>query len=221
MNGLNQTLGDEMPMRRGVVFIALLASLATGAAQADSGRLAGMGANLFGNSYFHFGQPNLKAFPVGAVTLGKVRIDLQHTRLEQVQKVYGGTIYQEGSGMGVARWLCYQSPSTTTWLMSNALGGGEFIMMAAVQAGAAGGSCDSAPAKFPELQAGIPGIGSTTAQLQAKFGSAPMGSHSDVSYRVDRPAKDGLGTASDAQYIGYMTRGGTVVGWGVGETTAQ
>jgi hypothetical protein len=42
-----------------------------------------------------------------------------------------------------------------------------------------------------------------------------------VSYRVDRPAKDGLGTANDAQYIGYVVRGGSVVGYGVGETTAQ
>jgi hypothetical protein len=214
-------LGDEMTIRRSAVVFALLAGIWAGSAHADDGKLGGMGANLFGNSFFHFGAPNLKGFPVGDVSLGRVRIDLQHTRLADVQKAYGGTIYEQGAGMGIARWLCYQGPSSSTWLLSNSLGGGEFIMMAATQSGPASGSCDAAPAKFPEMAAGIPGIGASTAQLTAKFGAAPVGSHSDVSYRADRPAKDGLGTANDAQYIGYVVRGGTVFGYGVGETTAQ
>ena len=68
---------------------------------------------------------------------------------------------------------------------------------------------------------GIPGLGASLDQLKAHFGSATVGSHSDVSYRVDRPARDGLGTADDAQYVGYIVRGGRVVGVGAGETTAQ
>jgi len=206
-------------MRRGALFIAALACLAAGSAQAAPGRLTGMGANLYGNSFFHFGTPNLKSFAVSSVTLGKVRISLQRTRLEEVQRVYGGTIYEEGGGMNLARWLCYQGPQATTWLMSNTLGGGEFIMMVATQAGPAGGSCDEKDVPPPQM--GIPGLGNSLSQLKAHFGVATVGSHSDVSYRSDRPAKDGLGTASDAQYIGYVVRGGTVTGVGVGETTAQ
>src|SRR6185437_9429375 len=49
---------------------------------------------------------------------------LQRTRLEEVQRAFGGTIYEEGRGTGIARWLCYESPQATTWLMSNSLGGG-------------------------------------------------------------------------------------------------
>src|SRR6185312_10071971 len=106
----------ETNMRRGALFIAALACLAAGSAQAAPGRLTGMGANLYGNSFFHFGTPNLKSFAVSSVTLGKVRISLQRTRLEEVQRVYGGTIYEEGGGMNLARWLCYQGPQATTWL---------------------------------------------------------------------------------------------------------
>jgi hypothetical protein len=215
-----------MTMRRRTVLLALLTSLLAGPALAAApagtpGRLGGMGANLFGNSFFHFGSPNLKGFPVSVVRAGKVRIDLQHTKLTDVQRAYGGTIYEEGQGNGLARWLCYQGPQATTWFMTNSLGGGEFIMMVASAAGAASGSCDTAPAGMGLPDYGIPGIGASTAQLTAKFGSAPLGGHSDVSYRADRPARDGLGTANDAQYIGYVVRGGTVTAVGVGETTAQ
>jgi hypothetical protein len=208
-------------MRRAAVLIAMLAGLAAGPAHADPGRLGGMGANLFGNSFFHFNQANMKGFPVASVELGKMRVQLQRTRLSDIQRVFGGTIYEEGHDMGAAHWLCYAGPKATTWFMSNMLGGGEFVMMAAVQAGPPAGSCDAAPASLPLPEMGIPGLGASTAELKEKFGSATLGSHSDVSYRSDRPAKDGLGTASDAQYIGYVVRGGTVVGYGVGETTAQ
>ncbi|HVW93852.1 MAG TPA: hypothetical protein VHB74_14755 [Devosia sp.] len=213
-------------MRRFLLSLVLASSLAaTGAMAAapsgEPGRLAGLGASIFGNSFFHFGAPNLRSFPVSGIRAGRVGIQLQHTRLSDVQRAYGGTIYQEGSGMGMARWLCYTSPSSTTWFISNMLGGGEFIMMVASQAGPGGGSCDPAPAGFQPPQMGIPGLGARLADLKAHFGSATLGSHSDVSYRVDRPARDGLGTANDAQYVGYVVRGGSVVGVGVGETTAQ
>lgn len=208
-------------MRRAAVLIATLAGLLAGPAQADPGRLSGMGANLFGNSFFHFGEANLKSFQVSSIEMGRLRVQLQRTKLSDVQRAFGGTIYQEGQGMGAAHWLCYTGPKATTWFLSNMLGGGEFVMMVALQAGAAGGSCDAAPANLPLPEMGIPGLGASIAQLKEKFGAAPLGSHSDVSYRADRPAKDGLGTANDAQYIGYVVRGGTVVGVGVGETTAQ
>jgi hypothetical protein len=214
-------------MRRGAMFIAVLASLFVGSAQADNGRLSGMGANLFGNSFFHFGQSNLKNFPVSAIRAGRLRIDLQHTRLSDVQRAFGGTILAQGSGMGAAHWLCYETDgakgtqAARVWFMSNVLGGGEFVMMVAAEAtgGGGGGGCSPAPRGFAIPELGIPGIGSTTADLRGHFGSAQVGSHSDVSYRSDRPARDGLGTASDAQYIGYVVNGGVVVGVGVGETT--
>jgi hypothetical protein len=210
-----------MTTHRAALLIALVASLAAGSAEADPGRLTGLGANLFGNSFFHFGAPNLKGFAVSGIELGKLRVQLQRTRLAEVQRAFGGTIYEEGRGTGIARWLCYESPQATTWLMSNSLGGGEFIMMVAVSAGPSGGSCDKAPEGFPMAQLGVPGLGESLGELKERFGSATIGSHSDVSYRADRPAKDGLGTANDAQYLGYVVRGGSIVGVGVGETTAQ
>jgi hypothetical protein len=208
-------------MRRAGIALALLLSVGAGAAMAASetapGRLGGMGANLFGNSFFHFGEPNLEAFPVSSIRAGKLRIELQRTRLADVQRAFGGTIYEEKG----AHWLCYATPQAATWFMSNSLGGGEFIMMVAAQAGPAAGSCDPAPAGFAIPDFGVPGLGASAAELKTRFGAAPLGSHSDVSYRVDRPSKDGLGTANDAQYLGYVVKGGRVVGLGVGETTTQ
>ena len=105
-------------MRCGAVLIALLAACVAGPAQAEPGKLGGMGANLFGNSYFHFGEPNLQKFPVTAISVGKLRIQLQRTKLSDIQRAFGGTIYEEGGGMGAARWLCYQGPQASTWFMA-------------------------------------------------------------------------------------------------------
>jgi len=216
-------------MRLGAAVIAVLASIAAGSAHAEEGRLSGLGANLFGNSFFHFGEANLKSPPVAAIEVGHARIQLQHTRLVDIQKMFGGTIYDEAGGTGAAHWLCYltegaKGSAAKVWFMSNSLGGGEFVMMVAIQATSArdlGGDCSPAPAGFEIPQMGIPNLGATTADLKAHFGSAPMGSHSDVSYRSDRPARDGLGTATDAQYLGYVVSHGVVTGVGVGETSAQ
>jgi hypothetical protein len=201
------------------VFALVAGSASAAAPQAAQGRLGGLGASLFGNSYFNFSQPNLKAFAVSTIRFGKVRIDLQHTKLTDVQRAYGGTIYQQGQGNGIARWLCYQSPQAATWLMTNSLGGGEFVMMVATAAGQAQGSCDAIDAPLPDF--GIPGLGASTGELQQHFGSVPQSGRGSIGYRADRPARDGLGTANDAQYIGYVTSGGRVAGVGVGATTAQ
>jgi hypothetical protein len=208
-------------MRGSVLVIATLACFVAGAAEADTGRLGGMGADLFGDSFFHFKQQNLKSFPVSSIRAGRLQVTLQRTRLSEIQHAFGGTIYEQGSGMGAAHWLCYEAPQSTTWFMSNLEGGNEFVMMVATSAGGAEGSCDRAPAGFTPPEMGIPGLGASLADLKAHFGSATLGSHSDVSYRVDRPARDGLGTAYDAQYVGYIVRGGRVVAVGAGETTAQ
>ena len=95
--------------------------------------------------------------------------------------------------------------------------------MVAVQAGAGrAAAATQAPTEFTVPQLGIPGHRRRRSRdLRAHFGSAKVGGHSDVSYRADRPAKDGLGTANDAQYIGYIVRGGTVVGVGVGRNHGE
>jgi hypothetical protein len=205
----------------GALAIATLAAATAGPALADAGHLGGMGAALFGDSFFHFNKQNLKAFPVSTIRAGHLRIELQHTRLGEVQRAFGGTIYEQGSGMRAAHWLCYQGPEASTWFMSNVEGGNEFVMMVATEAGSADGNCDRAPAALGVPDYGIPGLGASLDQLEAHFGSATVGSHSAISYRVDRPARDGLGTAYDAEYVGYIMRGGKVAAVGVGETTAQ
>ena len=212
-------------MRLRVLLLAAIAALATSSGYAAGGGLSGMGANIFSDSFFHFSQANLKTPPVTSMTVGRMRVLLQQTRLSDLRKAFGGTVNQQGA----AYWLCYtiNGPSgqaAKVWFLSKSLGGGDFVMMVAAEASSPSGAsadCSPAPAGFSVPVMGIPGLGATTADLKAHFGVATVGSHSEISYRSDMPAKDGLGTAKNAQYIGYVVRGGVVIGVGVGETSTQ
>ena len=201
---------------------AALAALAF-AAPAHAAGLSGMGANLFGN-YFHFPRPNLPKPVVKSITAGSVRMELQHTQLATIRKAFGGEIRTQGSGGSLANWLCYHTDKgqpSNTWFISNSLGGGDFVMIVAVQAANEGqipADCDPAPAKFSAPNMGIPGLGASSSQLRSAFGGV---SGSTVAYRADVPAADALGTALTAQYIGYILSGGKVVGYGAGETAVD
>lgn len=197
-------------MRIGLVVAAFaLAAFTTGA---SAGKLTGMGANIFG-SYFNFNKTNLEKPAVSKVSVGGFNIELQHTRLVDLQKRFGGALQVSGEGSGAATWLCYHTEDANTWFISNALGGQEFVMMIAIEAAAkAPADCDSPTGRFALPEFGIPGLGAATADLKARFG---MASGSKIAYRSDRPG----GYADIAQYIGYVIKGGKVAGIGVGETS--
>lgn len=210
-------------MRRSLP-VSLLVALAL-VAPVQAAGLSGMGANLFGN-YFHFGsKPNLAKPPVHTISVDGMKMELQHTRLQQIKQKFGGTIMTQGSNKTLVNWLCYHTDgkkgqAANTWFISNILGGGEFIMIVAVQAADPGkipGDCVAAPAKFVVPNMGIPGLGASTADLKAAFGAASGGSQ--IAYRADEPGADALGTALNAQYIGYLMSGGKVSGYGAGETS--
>jgi hypothetical protein len=202
----------------------LAAALLAGPAQAAGG-LSGMGAALFGNA-FHFGsKPNIEKPPVHTIVAGPLKMELQHTKLAQVKKLFGGSVMTQGENKTLVKWLCYhtdgggKTQAANTRFISNILGGGEFVMIVAVQAANPGqipGDCQAAPKNFQNPNLGIPGLGASLADLKAKFGAA---SGSSIAYRADEPGADALGTALNAQYIGYMLSGGKVTGYGVGETS--
>lgn len=192
--------------------LAVLAcTLVLGSAPASAASLNGMGQAIFGNA-FNFSKTNLEKTPVGAIQVGKLKVVLQTTKLKDVQKAFGGTLQRDGDGSGRADWLCYSGESSTVWFISNALGGFEFVMMVAAEAGKPSKACDPAPTELTTPNFGIPGLGAATADLKATFGAA---SGSKISYRADRPG----GYSNVAQYIGYMLKGGKVAGIGVGETS--
>lgn len=205
-------------MRTRIAVAALALLLA--AAPAIAAPLGGMGAAIYGNG-FDFKKANLQAVPVKAVEAGGVKVELQRTKLKDVQKVLGGTIQRHGDGADRADWLCYTADGATTWFISNALGGFEFVMMVATEATAKPAkNCDAAPEKLGVPSYGVPGIGASTTELKTAFGSAAVRG-SKISYRADEPGADALGTANNAQYLGYLLKGGKVVGIGVGETSVQ
>lgn len=190
---------------------ALVSALVLAAAPVSAASLGGMGQAIFGNS-FNFSKANLEKPPVKAIGVGKLQVTLQRTKLKDIQKAFGGTIQRDGDGAGRADWICYGTENANVWFISNALGGYEFVMMVAAEAGKPAKNCDAAPAAFAVPSFGIPGLGASTADLKSTFGVA---SGSKISYRSDRPG----GYSDIAQYIGYVVKGGKVAGVGVGETS--
>ena len=193
-----------MRIKLALTFFAIL-GLVTPAAAAG---LSGMGAAIYGNS-FNFKKANLDKAPVGKIIAGKVNIGLQTTRMKDVQQAFGGTIQSTGE----ATWLCYHAAGTNSWFISNAFGGQEFVMMVAVEANSKmPADCEAPNDKFAPPVFDVPGIGARLADLKAHFGAA---NGSKIAYRADRPG----GYADIAQYLGYVLKGGTVSGIGVGETS--
>ncbi|HHY51337.1 MAG TPA: hypothetical protein GYA10_16515 [Alphaproteobacteria bacterium] len=191
---------------------AALLVVTLAATAAHGAKLSGMGANIFGNA-FNFAKANLQQAPVSAIAVGGFAVKLQSTRLADLQKRFGGTLMTSGEGAEAATWLCYHTGTANAWFLSNALGGQEFVMMVAVEASnKMPADCEPAAENFAVPDFGIPGLGATTAELKATFGAA---SGSKIAYRADRPG----GYADIAQYIGYILKGGKVVGLGVGETS--
>jgi hypothetical protein len=193
-----------MKLRLAVLCLALAVSPAAAAP------LGGMGAAIYGNS-FNFSKANLDQPAVRQITVGKLGVTLQRTRLKDVQKAFGGTLQTSGEGASRADWLCYSGDGANVWFISNALGGYEFVMMVAAETGAPARGCDAA-AGFPVPDFGIPGLGASAAELKARFGAA---SGNKLAYRNDRPG----GYTNIAQYLGYVLKGGKVAGIGVGETS--
>ena len=203
-----------MRTRIAALIATLLAALVLPAIPASAAGLDGMGQTIFGNS-FNFSKANIEKAPVKAIGVGKLTVQLQRTKLKDVQKAFGGTIRREGDGAGRADWLCYGAEGANMWFISNALGGYEFVMMVAAEvASKPSKSCDAAPAGLTAPNFGIPGLGASTAELKATFGAA---SGSKIAYRSDRPG----GYSDIAQYIGYVIKGGKVAGIGIGETSVQ
>ena len=203
-----------MRTRIAALTATLLAALVLTAVPASAAGLDGMGQAIFGNS-FNFSKANIEKAPVKAIGVGKLTVQLQRTKLKDVQKAFGGTIRREGDGAGRADWLCYGAEGANMWFISNALGGYEFVMMVAAEvASKPSKSCDAAPAGLTAPNFGIPGLGASTADLKATFGAA---SGSKIAYRSDRPG----GYSDIAQYIGYVIKGGKVAGIGIGETSVQ
>ena len=213
-------------MRLRHLAFALVAPLLLAASTAEAAGLSGMGKAIFGNSTFRFSKANLKSVPVAGIKVGSVTVHLQKTRLSEVQKAFGGTIHQQGEGSDQASWLCYSTdgsngPQANVWFIANALGGYEFIMMVAAEAAGSkpAPDCEAAPKSFTLPDFGIPSLGASLDDLKATFGGA--GGGKAISYRADEPGADALGTALNAQYLGYIVSGRKVVGIGVGESSAQ
>ena len=134
-----------MRTRIAALIATLLAAPILAAVPASAAGLDGMGQAIFGNS-FNFIKANIEKPPVKAIGVGKLTVQLQRTKLKDIQKAFGGTIRREGDEASRADWLCYSAEGANVWFISNALGRYEFVMMAAAEtASKPSKNCDAAP----------------------------------------------------------------------------
>ncbi len=192
-----------------LAFAALALTLGMGSVSAAE--LSGIGAAIFGNS-FNFKQANLEKAPVGAIKVGKLDVTLQRTKLKDVQKALRRHAAGRGRRRRARRLALLRDRRRQCRFIANALGGHEFVMMVAAEAGKPAKGCDPRPPASPSPNFGIPGLGAPTAELKPKFGAA---SGNKIAYRSDRPG----GYSDIAQYIGYTMKSGKVGAIGVGETS--
>jgi hypothetical protein len=80
------------------------------------------------------GQP--RKAPVKTITVGKSQGEAAAHQARRCAEGASAAPCRPRRGRGRADWLCYRRAATNVWFMSNALGGYEFVMMVAAEAGA-------------------------------------------------------------------------------------
>jgi hypothetical protein len=166
------------------------------------------------------------------MTFGGAPLVLEKSRLDDFQKTDGGLLHSQGdTGQGVS-WLCYTQHARTkadtphtAWLTSTngAANVGHTLSMVVVQNVDASkvGGCATAPSGFILPTFGIPGLGSTLAELRTHFGKLHRDRQGNVYFDSTRPVGDGSGQ-SVYQSLGYIvTRKGVVVGVAVSQLTTD
>lgn len=157
-------------------------------------------------------------------------IEAEKTRLEDIQKRFGGSLHAHDAAAGTVTWLCFAKRAAATtrawtvWFVSSIAASvphGHPVTLIAVQeinAGASDG-CAAAPRDSSPPTFGVPGLGGRAVKLKAHFGQLPYDRVHNVYYDSVRPLGDGSGK-SVYQRLGYIvTKRGMVVGVAVTQTT--
>jgi len=165
-------------------------------------------------------------------TIGQMPIAFEKTTLDLIQGSYGGLLHTQGDAGNAVTWLCYTQHAktkadipTTVWFISdNEMAGGtdtvSTIVVENVDASKVSG-CATASKTFVFPTFGIPSIGASPADLQAKFGALKRDRQHNAYYDSTRPVGDGSGK-SVYQKLGYViSKKGTVSGLALSQVTTD
>ena len=148
-----------------------------------------------------------------------------YSYLSAVQEIFGGTPITEEIFEGTPfAWLCYETGKGRTTFVSVRNGDGDdsieppiapgpvlSVIVEEMHAPANDACITNAAAAAPQPTNGIPTLGATTADLEARFGSAPVDAGGHVAYVAEYAMGDEE-SWTEQKIIYYRLEGGIVTG---------
>lgn len=189
-------------------------------------------ADLVFDGFVGENAPELSADFAAGLTLGTLPLQLEKTRLSDIEAAFGGQQHSQGDPANGATWLCYTQHARTkldtpktVWFIADdkTAAPGQtltLIVVEDVDAGKVSG-CLTAPKTFTWPAFGVPTIGATLPDIEAKLGPSPKDRQGNVYYTSTRPLSDGSGK-SVYQTLGYvLNRKGAVLGLSLSQVTTD
>ena len=199
-----------------------------GNAFASGARLTHLG-HLMADEAAGENAPELSLNFGSGIRFGSISIDLESTRLENIQSRFGGALHTHGAAVGQVTWLCYMihAPAgkrSTIWFITSSPGSGPdahligLIALQQVDASKSDG-CTALPAGTATLTLGVPSLGTTPAELKRHFGQLPYDKLRNVYYDSVRAVAGETGKSVYQRLAYVVTQKRIVVGVAVAQTT--
>lgn len=167
----------------------------------------------------------------GAVTAGSMKIDMEKTTLDDVEKAFGGKMQDEGDAGDSSYWVCYAGPDaggapSLFWFTSGEMGGSDHGILTVAQQPNPGAKtpegCSPAPAALTGIDFGVPAIGVALGDVTAKFGNAKPDRHGQFNYSASFPAVDpALKDFVTQRSLGYSAKDGKIAGIVISQNTVN
>ena len=203
-------------MTRPVSFIAALAllSLAAPVLAVDPTREGGF-ADIVSRGFYDLDAMAPLQVKIGDIKIGGLTVTMEVTPLADIATALGGQISNEGEAGEHMVWTCYGSGQSTIWFMSDGEMGDGKLTILAVEAKAprTDWNCATLPADVV-IDAGIPGLGTTSEDVRATVGPATGGADGRFSYTGEAPSKTEYGFTI-YQDVVYEEQGGKIVAFAV------
>jgi hypothetical protein len=152
---------------------------------------------------------------VGEIRIGDLTVGMEQTSLEDIAATLGGPINNEGEAGEHMVWTCYGSGQSTIWFMSDGEMGDGKLTIFAVEAKAPrlDWNCGTLPADMT-IDAGIPGLAASSAEVRSIVGPATAGADGRFSYTGEAPSKTEYGFTI-YQDVVYEERDGSIVAFAI------
>lgn len=203
--------------------VAVTAVVWASAAQAGDAVLHGFGYEVWGAKPPAARTIELKTPPALEITVGGQRIALEHTRLADLVKHFGGAIHSQGDAGDSIDWVCYSDATAgrTFWFASDEMGGsGKAVMsfaLAAGDGGREGNGCDKPSAPIGKITLNLPSLGDSVADINRALGTAVDDSPAML-LSWSRPAGK---EATRQTWIHYKVNDGRIVGVAADQSTVN